>query len=116
MQIHGTAMGPHNACSYADLSMGEFDDKALNGYKISPQIWWRFRDDIFSFWEHGEEALMEFLEKLNSFHPTIKFTAEWSREKINYLDVSVIRIGNRLQFLVACCHFKRLSSSTRVDH
>ena len=62
MQIHGTAMGPHNACSYADLSMGEFDDKALNGYKISPQIWWRFRDDIFSFWEHGEEALMEFLE------------------------------------------------------
>ena len=63
-------MGPHNACSYADLSMDEFDDKALNGYKISPQIWWRFRDDIFSFWEHGEEALMEFLEFLNAIYPT----------------------------------------------
>ena len=28
LQIHGTAMGPKNACSYADLAMGEIDHKA----------------------------------------------------------------------------------------
>ena len=28
LQIHGTAMGPKNACSYADLAMGEIDVKA----------------------------------------------------------------------------------------
>ena len=89
LQIHGTAMGPHNACSYADLSMGEFDDKALNGYKISPQIWWRFRDDIFSFWEHGEEALMEFLEFLNAIYPTIKFTVNFSTQSLEFLDVLI---------------------------
>ena len=38
LQIYGTAMGPHNACSYADLAMGDFDDKALNGHRLSPQI------------------------------------------------------------------------------
>ena len=87
LQIHGTAMGPHNACSYADLSMGEFDEKALKGYKIRPEIWWRFRDDIFSLWEHGEQALMEFLEFLNSIYPTIKFTVNFSRTSLEFLDV-----------------------------
>ena len=33
---------------------------------------------------------MGFLEKRNNFHPSIKFTCEYSREKINFLDVQVI--------------------------
>ena len=37
-------------------------------------IWWRYIDDIFFVWEHGEESLEKFLNKLNTFHPTIKFT------------------------------------------
>ena len=28
LQIHGAAMGPKNACSYADLAMGEINHKA----------------------------------------------------------------------------------------
>ena len=32
LQLYGTAMGPHNACSYADLAMGEIDDKANKCY------------------------------------------------------------------------------------
>ena len=28
MLKHGTAMGPKNACSYADLAMGLIDEKA----------------------------------------------------------------------------------------
>ena len=41
-------------------------------------------------WEHGKQ----FIETLNAFHLTIKFTAEWSREEINILDVNV-RLRNR---------------------
>ncbi len=89
LQIHGTAMGPHDACSYADLAMGEIDSKATNGYKIKPQIWWRFRDDIFSFWEYGEDALLEFLSFLNNIYPTIKFTVNFSKDSIEFLDVLV---------------------------
>ena len=33
----------------------------------------------FFNWEHEEESLETFLNKLNSFHPTIKFAAEYSK-------------------------------------
>ena len=38
-------------------------------------------------WEHGEESLKEFINEINSFHPAIRFTADWSKEWINFLDV-----------------------------
>ena len=47
-------------------------------------------------WQHGEEKLKEFLKIPNSCHPTIKFTAEYSLDKFNFLDVEVIRSGNKL--------------------
>ena len=46
---------------------------------FQPLVWWRYIDDIFMIWEHGEEELQNFLETLNCYHPTIKFTAEYSR-------------------------------------
>ena len=33
---------------------------------------------------------------LNGAHESIKFTAEWSTEKVNFLDVQVIKQGNKL--------------------
>ena len=47
-------------------------------------------------WEHGKEELKKFLETLSCYHPTIKFTAEHSRAKINFLDVTVMEKGNQL--------------------
>ena len=47
-------------------------------------------------WEHGEEELKKFLETLNCYHPTIKFTAEYSRAKIDFLDVADMKKGNQL--------------------
>ena len=38
---------------------------------------------------HGDEELTKFLEYLNSFHETIKFTYEASNDTINFLDVTV---------------------------
>ena len=46
--------------------------------------------------QHGEETLKEFFKILNSCHPKIKFTAEYSLDKVNFLDVEVIRSGNKL--------------------
>ena len=47
-------------------------------------------------WQHGEEKLKQFLKILNSCHPTIEFTAEYSLDKVNFLDVELIRSGNKL--------------------
>ena len=46
-------------------------------------------DYIFFIWEHGEKLLKEFLNEINSFYSTIRFTADWSKEKVNFLDVEV---------------------------
>ena len=47
LQIHGTAMDPKNACSYADLAMSEIDERVKSNSDIKPNLWWRFRDDGF---------------------------------------------------------------------
>ena len=47
-------------------------------------------------WQHGEETLKVFLKILNSCHPTIKFTAEYSLDKVNFLVVEVTRSGSKL--------------------
>ena len=45
---------------------------------------------------HGEEKLLEFINFLNSAHHSIKFTAEYSKESVNFLDVKVIRKEDRI--------------------
>ena len=47
-------------------------------------------DDIFLIWEHGEESRKLSLEKINSIHPTVTFTADWSHSSVNFLDEKVI--------------------------
>lgn len=39
--------------------------------------WWRYTDDIFVIWKHGEKSLNLFLWKINAIHPTIMCTADW---------------------------------------
>ncbi len=40
-------------------------------------------------WTHGLDKLNKFIDHLNSVHPTIEFTAEWSETGINFLDKTV---------------------------
>ena len=47
-------------------------------------------------WQHGEKKFKEFLKIFNSCHPTIKFTAKYSLDKVTFFDVEVIRSGNKL--------------------
>ena len=39
VQKHGTAMGPKNACSYADLAIGIIDEKAKLEGSIKSLLW-----------------------------------------------------------------------------
>ena len=64
--------------------------------ELKPYLWWRYIDDIFFLWEHGEKKLKEFIEHLNEENPTIKFTTEWSQTSINFLDVTVSLIGEKV--------------------
>jgi hypothetical protein len=68
--------------------MGYFEERFLDSCELKPGVWWRFLDDVFMIWLHGEEELNNFqLSKLNSFHENIEFTWEISRQEIAFLDV-----------------------------
>ena len=60
-------------------------------------MWLRYLDDFFCVWDAGKEKLNEFLEFMNSFHNTIKFTMDCSNERINFLDVSLYKKNGKLQ-------------------
>ena len=95
-QLQGTAIGTKMAPSYAILFMSKLEQKLLETSTLKPTVWWRYIDDIFFLWDHGEESLKDFIQHLNSVHPTIKFTAEYSKDTINFLDVKVSKQGTRL--------------------
>ena len=69
--------------------MAALEQKILNKVKKKPYVWWRYIDDIFFIREHREGSLKKIINDINSFHSTIKFTANWSKEKVNFLDVEI---------------------------
>ena len=89
LQTGGTAMATAAAPNYANIFMDRFETKALENWPLKPLLWLRFIDDIFMIWTHGEDKLQEFITYLNSIHPTIKFTHEFSYTHISFLDTTV---------------------------
>ena len=69
--------------------MAELEEEIIKESEYKSYFWWRNIDDIFFLWEHGENKSKSFIDKINKAHPTIKFTAEWSKTSINFLDVTV---------------------------
>ena len=100
LQTHGTAMGTRMAPSYANLFMGNFEQLAIENAPLKPFVWWRYIDDIFMIWTEGEDNLKTFINYLNSIHPTIKFTHEYSNssnQSLPFLDVQVHLNYNQIQ-------------------
>ena len=89
VQHHGTAMGTRMAPAFANLFMGNFEEKALGGFQDKPLFWFRYIDDLFMVWTHGNEKLDTFIAYLNNICPTIKFTSERSTTSIPFLDVNI---------------------------
>ncbi|XP_065064699.1 uncharacterized protein LOC135690932 [Rhopilema esculentum] len=85
LQKQGTAMGTRIAPPYANLFMGTFESDDLD----KSLVWWLFIVGIFMIWTHGQDKLTDFINALNSTHPTIKFTSEQSKQSIHLLDVTI---------------------------
>ena len=47
-------------------------------------------------WQHGENELKQFIDKFNKFHPSIKFTCDYFRERVHFLDPQVILKNNEI--------------------
>lgn len=72
--------------------MAHLEERILEDIELQPRIWWKYIDDNFFY-----QGKWRFTETLDTFHHIIKFTAGWSRKKINFLDVHVIPINRELE-------------------
>lgn len=89
-QVNGVAMGSPLGPVIANVFMVELEKTLVPQLEDSVSLWYRYVDDTFTFIKKGCVELV--LEKLNSFHPSIKFTFEKEKDaSIAFLDVKVIR-------------------------
>ena len=44
--------------------MADPEEKCLENFERKPMIWWRYIDDIFFIWEHGEKLLQVFIDQV----------------------------------------------------
>ena len=101
-------MGTKMAVAFANIFMAKIEKEILRQSDTKPIFWKRFIDDVISMWDTSRERIEDFLLKANSFHPTIKFTAEISETETTFLDTKVykgIRF-NKEPILDVRTHFK----------
>ena len=91
LQTHGVAMGTNTAVSFANIFMAEIETNLILQNNTKPRVWKRYIDDVFSLWDYNRNEVERFIEEANSFHPTIKFTAEISENEITFLDTVVFK-------------------------
>ena len=98
----GTAIGTKVASPYASVFMAGLEKRIFENSGCHPHLWLRFLDGMFCIWTDGLEKLQEFFKFLNAFHPTIKFTMDYSYETINFLDVQVSKRNSTLETDLYC--------------
>ena len=96
LQTHGTAMGTKMAVAFANIFMASIEKEILRQSVNKPLTWKRFIDDVFCLWDTNKEKIEHFIEQANSYHSTIKLTAEVSQLETTFLDTTVYK-GERLE-------------------
>ena len=87
-QTHGVAMGTPCACTITDIFMCNFVKENFFNWTYQPRLYKQYRDDSFGLWLHGENTLLQYLNYINTLHPTIKFTLAYGKE-IQFLDLKL---------------------------
>ena len=85
----------------ANLYMEYFETILLPPIKPPNMVWYRYVDDIFSYWDEKWGNFNDFLARLNSLVPSIKFKCEWEKDDcLPFLDILIMRKHNRYVFTV----------------
>ena len=90
----GTPMAP----SAANLFMGRLEEQIFQDspVKLPVEFWKRYIDDVFLLWTDSEDKLNQFLQFINTVHPTIKFTSSSSQTSLPFLDILITLQGGFL--------------------
>ena len=121
-QKKGAAMGPKNACEYADCTIDKIDqlvnnpDEPINPSNIRPDFWARLRDDILMVWTGTTDELANFMAWLNGICPDLKFTYSYSTEGVEFLDLFVYTADHFVHSIPSCFQRKVTPTVTIFRH
>ena len=76
--------------------MDQLETKFLENQNLRPLVWFRYIDEIFFIWTHGEENRQKFMAEFNVFSDDIKFPYEYNKDTIPFLDLKVISSNGKL--------------------
>ena len=82
----------------ANIFIKNLEERALNTAILRPNMWFRYVDDTFVTWTHGDTALRKFHQHLSQQSPSIQFTMEEEKDdQLPFLDVLVCRAKDKLR-------------------
>jgi hypothetical protein len=91
-QTNKVAMGSPLSPVVANFFMEDFKKGAIEQATHKPTCWFRYVDDTFVIWPHGQEKLTEFLNHLSGLHNNIQFTMEKEEDgHLPFLDIDIYR-------------------------
>lgn len=118
-QVVGTAMGSPVAPVFAGLHVAAIEEAFLTKCEYRPLVWWRYIDDIFVVWQHGNERLKDFLSSLNmsselkftndQSYPVVFLDTELSKDADNNWQISLHRKFDGIRTILharSCVHPK----------
>ena len=82
--------------------MTGLEKRIFQNSELKPFLWLQYFDEIFDIWTQGSQKLKELFNCINSLHPTIKFTMDYSATEINLLGVTVTKVGNKVETSLYC--------------
>ena len=101
-QRRGLAMGNHLAPPMAIIFMSRLESLALSDFPLKPLLYRRYIDDCIIIWLFGVASFLRFVEHLNSRHPHIRFTADYTcpanSHTISYLNLSISCSSGKLDW------------------
>ncbi|XP_037773962.1 uncharacterized protein LOC119570191 [Penaeus monodon] len=88
-QMKGTAIGASVSVAVAEIFVHVSIEQKRKKMEKQPVLFYRYIDDIFGVFQGTEEDLQEYYRELNQFHPDLKFTVEFDKNKLPFLDTLV---------------------------
>ena len=85
------AQGPHMSCSYSDIAMAVYDEKAMD-HPFKTLIWKSFRDGVIALWIHSNEYANLYLDYLYTIDASGEIRFAMETESENGLELLEIRL------------------------
>ena len=81
---------------YVCIFMDRLKNDFLNTQEYLLLVWYRYIDDIVFIWRRDEEKIKFFLDDINKYHPNINFAHQSNKECINFSDLTVSLLDNKV--------------------